>query len=107
MLNNIEDILEDLENLDYGDKEIYAKYALLRDAHKKKGVPYRQLFRSKTFETVKYLMVEVNDGAGTVLITDLDSNRTFKCTMDTSDEVAAPKEIPIVQRWISAAGKAA
>lgn len=70
MLADFDDLVADAERMTYGDKEIERVLDLAYQAHKLKGLPYRELFRSKAFGHVKYL-VAFQDGLFT--ITDLDT----------------------------------
>lgn len=102
----LEDIIDDIERLDYGDQEIGRKFETLRYAFKNKGLPYREVLKSKLYGTIKYLLVELNDGSGVVLITDLDNNRTYKTAIETKTQPIAQTKSK-VQAWIEAAKRAA
>ena len=90
-----DDIKDDLERLDYGDMEITSKFESLRKSYKAKGLPYRELLKSKFFGTVKYLLVELNDEFGTVLITNLDSNATYSFC----DAVQSRQKLNRIKDW--------
>lgn len=96
MNRTAEEIQDDLERLDYGDKEVWSQIERLRKIYKEKGIQYHELCRSKLFGTIKYLLVELQDKHGTVLITDLDTNATYSF-VDTHPE---PKKINRIQEWI-------
>ena len=76
-MQTAEDIQDDIQRLNFGDPEIDKAYEKLRYLFKSKGLIYRELLESKLFGTLKYLLVEMNDENGTIMITDLDSNNTF------------------------------
>jgi len=77
-MKTLEEVAEDLQDLHYGDLEIKKLYQQLRAAHKHKRLPYRELAASKYSNTIKYLVIELQDSEGTILITDLDADNTYR-----------------------------
>lgn len=98
-MRTADDIQDDLERIDHGDKEIAGGLERLRRMFKDKGIPYHELLRSKFFGTIKYLLVELQDEHGTVLITDLDTNQTYRFT-DEFSKVQEVKTKKQVREWI-------
>jgi len=99
-MHTAEDIIDDLDRLDHGDQEIRNAYEKLRKLFKSKGLVYYELFKSKSCSTVKYLLVELQDDLGTVLITDLDTNNTFK--VSDGAPVRRPKsDHERIREWIN------
>ena len=70
-------VAHDCVELDHGDKEIIAAIKRLRYLHKQKGLVYYTLGRSKKTRTIRYLVAELNDKKGTILITNLDTQETY------------------------------
>lgn len=89
------EIQDDLARMDHDDPAIKAALEHTRRVYKSKGIPYYELLRSKFYGTVKYILVELHDEHGTVLITDMDTNQTYRLV----DMVSRFKKSN-VQQWI-------
>ena len=70
MPTTFEDLIPDLNRLTQGDAELNRATDILWGLYKKKGLPYRELFESKAFGYVKY-MLTARDGGFSIL--DLDT----------------------------------
>lgn len=97
------DVANDIRRLDYDDPEINSAIESVRRKCKKKGLPYRELFKSLTSNHVKYLLLE--DADGSVTITDLDSGQEYyyhKLTAPRVEEIQAETTREKIQKWIKA-----
>lgn len=74
------DIKNDLARNDCGEKDIDIGYERLRALHKTKVLPYYELMRSRTHGDLRYMVVELNDKLGTILITDLITQKEYILT---------------------------
>lgn len=71
----IEDIVDDIVRDNYGDQEVDHNFELLRQSRLMKGLPHIEVLRSKTFNTLKYLLKE--EPSGDLTISDLDTGAEF------------------------------
>ena len=101
MYQTLEEIADDLVRMDYDDKSIHAAFENLRRECISKGVPYRELAMSKTYGTIKYIVMELP--TGTILITDMDNGTTF--TMDAEAAKPPQRAVPTVTDWIKATNR--
>lgn len=69
------DVVSDIKRMDWGDKEIEARYESLRTAHRLKGLPYRELMGSKHTNCIKYLVTDRHNGD--IEISDLDTGDSW------------------------------
>lgn len=94
-----EDILNDLERIDHGDRELFAQFETMRRKTIAKGLPYIEVAKSKTDQSIRYLLKEHPDGA--VEITDLNTNDTFTyCDDKASPRSKRQIQEDQIQRWI-------
>lgn len=96
-----EDVQHDLERFYQDDPEIYAAYEALRRVHHKKGLVYTEVAKSKTFNTVKYLVKEYPQGW--ISITDFDTGEVFAYGPPITSETTKPiSDYEKVQKWLAA-----
>ena len=78
MKKDYEEIVDDVENLYYTDKTIQDLYTKLHNEHRAKGLIYKELAKSKMFNSIKYLLTSYPDGKFSIL--DLDTNEEYWST---------------------------
>jgi len=74
MPTTFEDLLSDLDRLTSNDPELNRASDILWGLYKKKGLTYRELFGSKAFGYVKYIVTATPQQLS---ITDLDTGEEF------------------------------
>lgn len=99
-----EDIQNDLERMDHGDPELARAMENTRRKTLAKGLVHTEVLKSKTYETIKYLLKEWPNGS--VIITDLDTGEEWGFA-DPSAEMIEAQERARQQMIAWARNKAA
>lgn len=98
-MKTAEDVRRDLLWIGQSDPEIRRAMGNVRNTFRAKGLPYHELVRSKAFGTLKYLVMEMWDNERTLLITDMDTNATYKFVDPARKE--KPSTTQKIQEWIT------
>ena len=72
------DIRNDLQRNDNNEHDIEIAFERVRTLFKTKALPYYELMRSRENGDLRYILTELNDKFGTIIIADLTSQKIHK-----------------------------